>query len=400
MSAVRPSPPSNRTADLRPEQTLLLASARTHLDDACRAQLRALAARDLEWDLFLNTANRHGVAPLVFNALTASGAIDAADARVARLLERFAVNAGNSVMLARQLLEVLALLERDGIPAIAYKGPVLATLLYGNLALREFTDLDVLVHRNDVVRAGEALVSHGYEPELTLTPSDERLLLRTRAGYFRRFDRPLASGRVVLELHWRIPATFRLDEDFWQRVTSVGLLDRHAAHFAPEDLALILCAHGFKHGWSQLKWLCDVSELVTKFPVLDWDRAIRHASQVGGLRVLLLGCALARSVLAIELPAPIADRVDGDSIVSELAEIFRARLFDDGHRRRVGIVCNLRVRERVQDRIRYGLSLLDALTVPSMKDRMEWRVQRRPRLMARVTHPFRVVRRAAGKYHA
>jgi hypothetical protein len=385
-------------AVLPPEHQLLLTAARVRLDAAARARAAELAAGDLDWQLLTRTAVRHGVAPLVFNSLSDAGAIGPGAAHAAPLWDHFATNAGNSQMLAGHLLDVLGLLEHRGIAAVAYKGPVLAASLYGNLALREFTDLDVLVRAKDVRRAGEALVGRGYEPELPLTAAEEHDLIRSRAGYFRRFDRPVKAGRVVLELHWRIPATFRLDQGFWRRLRPVRLLDGAALQFAPEDLALVLCAHGFKHGWSRLKWVCDVAELISTHASLDWDAAIDEASRAGGLRILLVGCALARDTLGVALPASVSERIAADLVARELSEAFCLRLFDDRSSHRVGVVCNLRVRERVRDRIRYGMALIDALTAPSWKDRKEWPVHRGARLVARVAHPFKVARRVAGKH--
>jgi hypothetical protein len=322
------------------------------------------------------------------------------DERIAGLWRRFAVNTGNSLVLGRQLVEVVTILQDERIPVVAYKGPALAAALYGSLSLREFTDLDVLVHRHDAERAGEALARHGYEPEVPLSPVEANALVRSRAGYFRRFDRSIEAGCVVLELHWRIPATFEMDGTFWGRLAQVRVLDRDLQHFAAEDLLLILSAHGFKHGWSRLKWLCDVAELVGAYPDLDWDSAFARASRAGGRRILLLGCALARTILSTPLPRPVEERISTDSAVESLAALFGRRLFDDRPGHHVGLLNNLRVRERMHDRVRYGLTLLDTLTAPTVKDRMEWPVRGGARLFARVAHPFRVMRRVADRHRA
>ena len=46
---------------------------------------------------------------------------------------------------------------------IPYKGPVLSTSIYHDLALRSFGDLDILVHEHEVLRVLDLLVSYGYE---------------------------------------------------------------------------------------------------------------------------------------------------------------------------------------------------------------------------------------------
>ena len=51
------------------------------------------------------------------------------------------------------------LFAESGIEAIPYKGPVLALFAYDNLALRRFVDLDVIVNKNDVLKAREILLT-------------------------------------------------------------------------------------------------------------------------------------------------------------------------------------------------------------------------------------------------
>jgi hypothetical protein len=58
-----------------------------------------------------------------------------------------------NMFLVRELSTLLSMLDAHGIPAIPYKGPVLATSVYGNLALRQFRDLDVLLRAQDAARA-------------------------------------------------------------------------------------------------------------------------------------------------------------------------------------------------------------------------------------------------------
>jgi hypothetical protein len=54
------------------------------------------------------------------------------------------------------------LLESYEIPAIAYKGPTLAVSAYGNLSLRQFGDLDILVQDRAYERARQLLIKQGF----------------------------------------------------------------------------------------------------------------------------------------------------------------------------------------------------------------------------------------------
>jgi len=56
---------------------------------------------------------------------------------------------------------------------IPYKGPTLALAVYGNLALREFTDLDILVQTQNVRQAAELLKDRGYQGQFQLGSAQE-----------------------------------------------------------------------------------------------------------------------------------------------------------------------------------------------------------------------------------
>jgi hypothetical protein len=144
---------------------------------------------------------------------------------------------------------------------VPYKGPVLATSVYGNLALRQFVDLDLMIHRHDVLEAKEVLASLGYRPQYQLTRAQEAALLASQCEYAFTHE----DGESTVELRWEITEhfSFPLDtERLWERLEQVPLGGDNVPTLSPEDTLLILCAHGAKHLWERLGWICDVAELV------------------------------------------------------------------------------------------------------------------------------------------
>src|SRR5260370_38643204 len=86
----------------------------------------------------------------------------------ASLAESFQDNTRNSVQLTAELFRLLDLFAREGIQVLPFKGPTLAMAAYGNLALRQFTDLDLLIRKEDVLRARGILLENGYRTDLQL----------------------------------------------------------------------------------------------------------------------------------------------------------------------------------------------------------------------------------------
>src|SRR5207247_2195984 len=156
--------------------------------------------------------------------------------------------ARRNLRFAGELLRLLELFEGEGIAAVPFKGPVLAVAAYGDIALRESRDLDILVRRGDVQHAKQLLLSRGYRPELSVEAGHDAALLASGYHYPLRRDDGLA-----VELHWNLaPREFPYPvdlEEVWTRLRPVRLGGRTVCTLASEDLLLFLCAHGAKHCW-------------------------------------------------------------------------------------------------------------------------------------------------------
>jgi hypothetical protein len=209
------------------------------------------------------------------------------------LSAHFRDNNLRNLSLTRELLKLLREFETGQIPAIPYKGPVLAAVAYGNLALREFDDLDILVRRQDVFRARELLASFGYGPAYRLTRAQEAAYIR----YGDQFPYIRDHDSSIVELHWAFASrafSFLLStERQWWHLERISLGGSTVSTFSPEDLLLILCVHGSMHLWERLQWVCDVAELIHVRGQMDWGRLMERATALGCRRALLLGLSLA-----------------------------------------------------------------------------------------------------------
>jgi len=311
----------------RQEIQLLLCCARTVLDAQHAAQIRRLVRSNLDWTYLLQTALQHRVTPLLYWNLHAT-CPKAVPVHVLDQLQRhFHANTRYNLFLVRELLALLSMLEEHGIRAIPYKGPVLAVAAYGNIALRQFGDLDILVREQDAVRAKELFLARGYRLQYQASAAYERLFRRFRQTYdFMRED-----GQVFVELHWNViswPTFFNPDVAFlWECPAVVCLADTPVRRLAPEDALPVLCVHGAKHYWERLGWICDVAELVRVHSGLQWNRVLQQASRIGGVRPLYLGLLLARSLLGAAVPEDVLRQVQGDRIVAMLAAHIQTGLF-------------------------------------------------------------------------
>ena len=62
----------------------------------------------------------------------------------------------------------MKLFEKYDIQALAFKGPTLAQNAYGDITLRQFGDLDILIRKKDRSRMVSILLNEQYIPEINL----------------------------------------------------------------------------------------------------------------------------------------------------------------------------------------------------------------------------------------
>ena len=312
-----------------------------------------VASPDLDWSWLLQAAQRHSVLPLVYRAL---GQHSGVPQPVRETLESvFRQSAYRSLFLTAELMRLLDGFAEHGISVLPYKGPTLAQSLYGDIALRSFSDLDLLVRVGDVQRATEALETLGYaaDPPVPLARRSAHLASASEQ-MFRR-----SAGAALVELQWRIaPRYFAVDfdfEGFWQTAVRASLGSGEVPALAPDALLLVLAVHGAKHKWESLVWIADIAQLLHKYPGLDWDSISRRARALGIERLLFLALALAGELLGAELPGPVAHSVASDPNIASLCRAVQRNLACEvrGVPNLSDHWFSLRGRERWRDRWRY-----------------------------------------------
>jgi len=209
---------------------------------------------------------------------------------------------------------------------VPFKGPLLAEQVYGDIALRSFTDLDLMIPESEYTRAEELLESLGYSNELRLTPAQNAAFLKS--GNHHHFGNKETGTSI--ELHWRISSSlFSLQPDLsgaWNRAVVTIILGKKVPSFSPEDTLLMLCEHGTRHQWSQLSWIYDVAGIV-KTKKIDLPCLIEQSKRRGNARPLLLGLLLASDLLDMDLSPEIYWTAKGDNAVRANTEQVKQNLF-------------------------------------------------------------------------
>jgi hypothetical protein len=311
------------------EVELILLCSRLREDPSVDEAIRMLAAGSLDWDRVIETAHLHKVIPLLWRRLSRTVPDAMPEAAAQRLRRAFQANVKRNLFLTAELIRVLDAFAAHDIRTIPYKGPALASMVYGDISLRQFADLDLIIPESEVIKARNLLLSRGYREEAPTSDDALGKLLRT--------DKHITLLRddlgVNLEIHWGITASndpIHIPPAFlWAKLGTGVLAGRTVPVHCSEDLLLIQCIHGAKHGWERLAWICDVAELVRSRPDLKWSVAVTRAADQGALRILLLGLSLAEDLVGAQLPPSLADAIRRDAVLLRLSRQLRARLFSD-----------------------------------------------------------------------
>jgi len=320
--------PTSGQFTLRPESELLVWCARTAVPDALKERIRKRVQEPLEWAVVLDLAGYHGVGPLFYRTLSTVCSDLVPAEPLAQLRQKTQAGALLNRLLAQELVVLCEAFEARGVPVMPIKGATLAVSAYGDLTLRDFSDLDLLVPEGSIAEAQAVLLAQGYERR---DPSSESGETDQEEGPYHVFIKRRTLFRV--DLQWVMAHEhflFQLDRpEFWQRRTPVPLVNKTVQGLAPEDLLVVLCVHGSKHAWEQLKWVCDVAELLRAYDHLDWGRIFSRASTWRCRRLLLMGLSLAHRLLDVPLPEAVLARLSADSDVHMLSHRMPSTLLAD-----------------------------------------------------------------------
>lgn len=283
-------------------------AARTYCDSTGTAHLLRLLQRDVSWERLWQLGHLHDVLPLLANSLRPlAGQAPIPAPWLDRAQRRLYATLLHNTSLRNELLQVLGALQHAQIEAIPVKGVVLASTIYGNLALRPAADLDVLVRPHDLPAARAALAQLGYAHRA------EPLFAELHHPYHDpQYFRQAGSHTICLELHWALWAErfFHLDTaQLWQRAGTSALGGTPIRTLSPEDTLLHLAIHRSRSAL-RLRFLCDSAELLRLHgAALDWEYLIAQASRSGARTALYYTLALPAELLGAPLPSGILARL-------------------------------------------------------------------------------------------
>ena len=263
------------------------------LDDG--TNVVALVDRIVDLEEAIATTRNQGLLAWLARALASRASTELATAvRDARVTD-----AARTLAQVRLLGTITNAFSRANIPMLPYKGPALSLQLYGDVALRDSTDLDIVVAKADYQRARAEL--HG----LGLPSRGGHSAMRERTLFGWLGHASFGRGRDdFVELHWRFaPAQFAFALDpmrALERCVVSMVAGVTLPLMATDDLLATLSMHGTRHMYERLEWLSGVTRLLLE--TADSPTSlVRQASALRAKRMLLASVHVAHRVLGFPI---------------------------------------------------------------------------------------------------
>ncbi len=381
----------NMSKELSEELQIVVLCSKSQLYPGDLTRVEELLQGESDWSLIIDLANKHKVLPRVWENLNAQF-FELIPENISALQKA----AGRShfltcALMVKHLLEVLVLFEQKSIFSIPYKGPVAALYLYGDISLRSYGDLDLLISRDDFPRVFQVMLENGYAPEIDI-PS-KQLVLYSSVEDNLSFRSPRG---LLFEIHWELSGRYLrkpMDMDFVCRdLGSVKLANREVPIFSDENQFIYFCLHGTKHCWEQLDLVSCVAELLGKAKNIDWRYVFGTATEYRCKRMLFVGILLAEKLFSTAVPYGVRRGIILDeSSVALSEEIYNKVYAASAENSKVTDPRFSLLRMNIRDsRIDLVLYILRLVFIPS---KAEWQAVLFPsviRWMYYIIRPFRV----------
>ncbi len=157
---------------------LLLLLCRYPFDPADRNRMKELLSRVGDWDKAVDLINEHGIIALTAYNIKEAGLNGMVPEHAMALLEDGRMKSmARNTWLTERWKEVNKILSGAGIRHVLIKGMALEYSVYGGQGLRQMNDNDILVKREEALKAWYLLQEHGFRPEMIKSPLYKKIIL-------------------------------------------------------------------------------------------------------------------------------------------------------------------------------------------------------------------------------
>lgn len=312
---------------LRDSMTDLLCQLLGHQADPVQLSLALHGLSQPEWDALLKVTGYQDLLPVFDHKLRQLGGQVNIPNVVKEHLRQANLLAGTRNMLFLHAAGMLlSALRKQGMDVIVLKGIYLVETIYPEITMRTFGDIDILVHRSELLEVISCIEGLGYQVSTYFDVND----INTDIKHIPPMEK---AGAPIIEVHWTIleeNEPFTIDtEGLWRRAVTASVAGVDVLALGVEDLILHLCTHlGYQHQLKiGLKGLFDIAKVLAHFQgQVDWTQLVGIARQWGVERVVWLVLKLAEDLLGTQVPQTVLNQLVPGSVPPDVISSARVQL--------------------------------------------------------------------------
>jgi hypothetical protein len=301
------------------EDRLMLYFCRKDTEPGNRNKIIEIQKRSLDWSYFLRKARENGISATVYSKLKEikKDCPHIPSFIFEELKKDYFLNATKNSLIFEELGKVLGSIRKTGLQLIVLKGAALAEKIYGNLALRPMTDVDLLLKKEDLGRLDEQLKILGYKPsDISVEDIDFSLTYLTTLDY-----RSLTPNSPSFHVHWHfvnstIPNESYLKrikiEDIWRDAEKTRIAGVETLVMAPHHLLIHLSEHALRvtHSLSKLSFFCDIDLTVNFYQErLDWQKLIEESHKFNLNRLVYPSLYFTAKFMGTKIPENVLSKL-------------------------------------------------------------------------------------------
>ena len=294
------------------EEHLLLELCRLEFSDEQINRIKSLLAVITDWPYFSNLANEHGVAALVWYNLEKYRLHSEIPEAAAYFLKCTLMRSlGRNTFNTESMGEVLRLLNAENIKIVILKGLALENSVYGNQGLRQMSDVDILINRDECIKARKILISNGYV-SLPVKSFFHKLIL----AYYGKHLPSLIKNGTSVEIHHELFGGRKnlMTKMLYDSSYMVEIKGEKTWFPQPQIFFLYLVKHLWLHEMnneSQLRLYTDLIVLIEKhnYEILNYN-LLKCASDAGMSEILAWHLEPLRDVWDVSFPQWLNDFID------------------------------------------------------------------------------------------
>jgi len=201
-----------------------------------------------------------------------------------------------NMLMSAELIKVMKILEENNIEALAFKGPTLAQMAYGDITLRQYMDLDIFLDYKDIQKCYQLLIKNNYQTDIRQDYLKNELFKETNSD-IQFYNK---QNNILLEAHWKLFRNQFSDKsqnlNLFEKKQSINIQKQVVYTCSNEILLVYLCMHGSKHCWERIGWILDIDKIIRHYPKLNWELIQKLSIELECETMLHLGLELSNTL--------------------------------------------------------------------------------------------------------